>query len=526
LAGVGIGAAGAAAAAAIVASIIAWIIRSPTEFTSFAVTDTGTGAFPVVIGACVLGLLATWRMNRLPVARLVTAAVAVALGAWSAWNLRGLYRHRAALPFLDSTGMSVIAATATLAAVAAVVLAVATIAFARDVSGRTALCTFLVVVVAVTALTYSAVQSYRAGVWYPELTATASTPAPIPDTIGPVGYRIPLSTEDYRPDVHAIGNGFIVDTRTQITAYDGVTGAKRWQVGGYGSGRVLVARRNPDDLAGVVVVFAYDAMIAFDGSTGEVLWRRQLADGGTLTAAVGAVDALGMSIFTADAPEVDNSRTQFYSLDPATGSVRWNRHISCSNPTLEAGTASQFAIDCERPSLMDAYTGNTIDVPGEYAPRAGDDAYVVNDPPPPDVRAPTTVTRVLDPAGKVIDEVPATYPVSVPHNGFLLVYGANDTWLLRDYRNHRSIQVPIDALPGRTRDDVDIVWLNDTVLIANRFRHPHRLELLSLTRPSDLPTATGMPCPGDESLWDIQAAAGAVVVECRSEVDGMVPQSR
>lgn len=78
LAGAGIGAAVAAAAAAIVASIIAWIVRSPREFTSFAVTDTGTGAFPIVIGACVLGLLATWRLNRLPVARLVTGAVAVA----------------------------------------------------------------------------------------------------------------------------------------------------------------------------------------------------------------------------------------------------------------------------------------------------------------------------------------------------------------------------------------------------------------------------------------------------------------
>jgi hypothetical protein len=132
----------------------------------------------------------------------------------------------------------------------------------------------------------------------------------------------------------------------------------------------------------------------------------------------------------------------------------------------------------------------------------------------------------MDPTGKVIDELPGSYPVGIPHNGFQLAYGANGTWLLRDYRNHRSIEVPIHAQPGTGGGDVDAVWLDNALLITNRYSHPPNFELLNLARPTDPPTTTDTPCPRRQSPDDIQAAAGAVLMICDTEAVGLVPDHR
>jgi hypothetical protein len=54
LLGIGVGATVATAVAAIAASIVEWTVRSSRDFTTSALTNTGMGAFPIVI-AGVLG---------------------------------------------------------------------------------------------------------------------------------------------------------------------------------------------------------------------------------------------------------------------------------------------------------------------------------------------------------------------------------------------------------------------------------------------------------------------------------------
>jgi hypothetical protein len=101
-------------------------------------------------------------------------------------------------------GAAVIAVAGTLAAIASAVLGVATAAFTHSVSGRTALCAFFVVGLVVPILTHRSVQNYRGGVWHPGLTAVATTPAAVPDAIGPVRYRIPLAA-DVHSTIYAAG---------------------------------------------------------------------------------------------------------------------------------------------------------------------------------------------------------------------------------------------------------------------------------------------------------------------------------
>src|SRR4051812_16942906 len=98
---------------------------------------------------------------------------------------------------MDSTSATVIANVALMAAIAAAVLCIAAATWAHSVSGRMAVCTFLVVVVGIPTLAYRAVEDYRASLWHPELTAEAVAPAAVPDTIGPVRYRIPISNDDH-----------------------------------------------------------------------------------------------------------------------------------------------------------------------------------------------------------------------------------------------------------------------------------------------------------------------------------------
>jgi hypothetical protein len=114
--------------------------------------------------------------------------------------------------------------------------------------------------------------------------------------------------------------------------------------------------------------------------------------------------------------------------------------------------------------------------------------------------------------------------VSEPHGGFLLVYGGGDTWVLRDYRNHRSTSVPIRVPADGGVEDVETIWLKDKLLITNRYDSQRYFELVDLTRPADKRTIAESPCPRGEYPRDVQAVAGAVIAQCSStEVVGLVP---
>ncbi|MFV8142048.1 PQQ-binding-like beta-propeller repeat protein [Mycolicibacterium senegalense] len=537
LAGAGAGLAVGAAVVAIIGPIAIWGVRSVTDFTSRSLIHVGVVASAT--GLCVLALVVTWLLRRYPVLRrprIFAGWSAVALGAWSAWNAVDLYQARGAWPFVDSTGVSVVAGAAAVASTVAMVVALATVAFGGDVSGRAALCAFLVVVVGAPAVTYWAVQNHQSGVWYPTRIAGAAAPAPIPDMVGPVGYRITLN---YRgrgyPDIYPAGNGFLIDTGRALTAYDGSTGEQRWRISDEGivaqrwrgpdysdSGKVVVAHRDRDDATGIVVVFLADGLIALDASSGEVLWRRQL-EGGKVTGAAGSLDVLGMSVFTGDYGADGDSGTRLYSLDPATGRLRWSQVLSCSSPSLRAGAAGQLSYGCGKPAIVDARTGNTITVPGSYLPWAGTDAYVVADWSPDKEPSPEDMARVMDSDGKIIDEVPGVFPASAPHNGFLLVYGRDNTWLLRDYRNHRSTPVSIHFDPPRgVNDGFETIWLNNKLLVTNVYNHPSPLLVVDPERPADNPSTTAPPCSIGQG--DLHAVAGAVVVQCgATEVVGLVP---
>ena len=529
LASLAVGASVAAAIVAIVSAIAMWTVRSSTDVMSG--SQAAMGVVATVVGACAIILVllgvqlrsrSSWRKSVIALVGFTAAALAI----WSALRVVDLYESRDSLVFVDSTGATVLTAVASVSAIAAAVLGVAAVAFARDVEKRIALSAFVIVVLVVTLPTYRSIQEHRAGVWQPDLMATAATPAPVPDAIGAVRYRLPLEAGDRIPRVYRAGNGFVIDTRSGVTAYDGVTGEKRWHAGDFGtSGRLLVVRRDPGDAAGIVVLFLYGGIVAFDGSSGEVLWRREYSRGGEVTAAAGSIDALGVVVFTADAPEINNSRTRLHSLDPSTGEERWNDLIDCSNPTLDPGTPGQFSYRCGgQPAVIDAHTGDITDMPGEYAPDAGSDVYVVSDPRPHQDPTESDVTRVVSPDGSVIDEIPGTYPMSEARDGMLLVYGGADTWLLRDYRNHRSTTLPLRIETRYGLDTVDTIWLHRRLVITTRYEYPQRLQMVDPARPSDAPDSIESPCPRDESLRELHAVPGAVIAQCgNSYLAGLVP---
>lgn len=525
--GVVVGLAVSTAVLAVVAPVVMWIIRSSGDVTSHSLTAMGVIA--AVAGGWVF-IAAVPRLirsdSRATGLTKVAGFVAAALCAWALWMAFGVFRARDALPFVDSTGASILAVIAMLCAVVATVSALATAAVAGPVSVRTVCCVALIVLVVVPIVSYRSVQDHRSGVWAPDLTANAAPPAATPDAVGPVRYEIPLDDGENLPEAYGVGNGFVVDTRREITAYDGRTGEKRWHATDYGtSGRLLVVRRDRDDRSGIVVVFLYHGIIAFDGGTGEVLWRREYGSGGKVTAATGSVDALGMAVFTADAAvSGSDSRTRFHSLDPATGRERWSQSISCSNPTLSPGTPGQFGYDCSRPSLIDAHTGAFTDVPGEYAPTAGTDVYVASFTEWDGRGTATAKTLVIDPDGRVVDELSDAAAVSTAHNGFLLVHSGG-TWMMRDYRRHRSTPVPLRSVPVPVPTNYDrptTAWLDDRLLVTAEKRD-EPLLLIDPTRPAEEPLSTPPPCRREETVRDLQVVAGAVIAQCGTDrVVGLV----
>lgn len=523
------GAAFAAAGAAIIAPVAMWSVKSPTDHLSQSLTALGSVA--IATGVCALTLLARTVVKRRRAGAgldVLTGLIGVGLALWTAWTLRDMYASRLALPYVDSTGATIIAAAAAMAAIAAVAFSLIPARVAHSVNKRTALSAFLVAALVIPLLTYRSVIDYRPSVWQPGLTAAAAEPAPVPDVIGPVRYGIPLTADGGLNSVYAVGNGFLIDTRRELTAYDGVTGQKRWQVGDYGrSGRLVVVHRDRDDTAGIVILFLYNGLVALDGSSGEVLWRRQYTEGGKVTAATGSIDALAMTVFYSDSPGEgpDRSRTRLYSLDPATGDQRWSRPISCSNPDLSPGAVGQFGYSCWKPSIIDARTGQTTDVPGDYTPHAGPDAYVASTAWPQGAPTPEDVTRVIDTAGQVIDQIPGTYPVSSPRDGLVLLYAGRDSWVLRDYRNHRSTPVPIQAGVRRLSDleDLHTIWLKNKLLVSTPYEREHFLQLVDPAHPADAPSVAASPCAPNQYPSDVDAAAGAVLVNCaRKDLLGLV----
>jgi hypothetical protein len=521
LAGVASGAAAASAAVAVVGPVVMWAIRSPSDVTTWRSTEVGIAA--MITGAVVILVLTPRLIGRSrtwPVAITLTGLLAAGICAWVTWRVAGSSRTREAWPFVDSTGASILGMAAGLGAMLAVLLALAAAVIGRPIQRTAALCTFLVAAVAVTALTYQTLQEHRSGVWRPDLTATSATPLAVPDAVGPVRYS--LSPDD-RPDIYAAGNGFVVDTGREITAYDGPTGEKRWHATDYGtSGRVMVVRRDRDDAAGIVVAFLFHGIVAFDGSSGEVLWRRQYSSGGTVTAATGSVDALGMAVFTADATVTGgDSRTRLHSLDPATGRERWSQPIECSNPTLSPGISGQFSYACGKPSLIDARTGAFIEVPGKHAPTAGTDLYVTSFTQWDDRGPATEETIVINPDGRVVDEIHDAQPISPERNGFFAFHDGKRL-LMRDSRAHRSTPLPITDIPVSDGWPPS-AWLNDQLLIAAEGRD-HPLYLVNPAKPAEKPATTASPCPRDDGLYDLYAVAGAVLAECgRTKVVGLVP---
>lgn len=55
-----------------------------------------------------------------------------------------------------------------------------------------------------------------------------------PAPFGPVRYEIPLGADGDSSAGYVAGDGFLLDTRYELTAYDGTSGEKRWRVGDYG----------------------------------------------------------------------------------------------------------------------------------------------------------------------------------------------------------------------------------------------------------------------------------------------------
>lgn len=256
------------------------------------------------------------------------------------------------------------------------------------------------------------------------------------------------------------------------------------------------------------------------------MWRRQF--GGKVDGAIGSVDALGMTVSDAGAAKGD--QTHFYSLDPSTGRVRWSKTIACGgDPTPVRGTQGQFFFQCDgNPSVIDARTGHATDMPstpyGEH-PEAGTDVYVYK-PGHRTAKGPDAkdVTRVIDPAGKLVDQISGAYPVSRANDGFLLLCAGGDTWLLRDYRRHRSTPVPIHLDTRLGLDDVETAWLENGLAITTEGRSKPLL-LIDPARPAADPSSAEELCaPGEIPCGACGRVAGAVIVQCGpTQVVGLVP---
>jgi hypothetical protein len=106
-----------------------------------------------------------------------------------------------------------------------------------------------------------------------------------------------------------------------------------------------------------------------------------------------------------------------------------------------------------------------------------------------------------------------TYPASAANDGFVLVYGGGDTWLLRDYRKHRSTPVPVHLDTTYGLGDIEAAWLRNSLVITMRSGE-QPLLLVDPARPTAEPTSTASPCTSHDLKRELLAVAGAVIVQC------------
>ncbi|MFN8069862.1 MAG: PQQ-binding-like beta-propeller repeat protein [Mycolicibacterium insubricum] len=496
--GIGFGVAVAAAIAAVALPLATRAMQSPSDFP----VKLGSPVVPVVTALIVLVWAACRRreMRQEFAALIDTGAflIAAGLSAVSIGRLVELYRTRAATPFMDSSGVTVLFAAVLVAAVIATLAMVVTIvagsghdgpATTLAVGGRITPGAFLVTAVLIPALVIGAVHSYRGRVWYPDRTvrpAVAVTAPDVPTPNGVIRYQVAVS--DSRTSSQRVGTGILISRPGSTAMFDAGTGTLRWQsdnrwIPAYlDPDEVVASYRDGDDNAGIVVLPSKYGLIGVDGETGAVLWRRQFHDGERLKSMAGSIDALAVAIDTGLGRRLD-------SLDPATGQVRWSRPSDCA---VSPGTPGQFGLACRpAPALVDARTGETIELNTPELPVAGTDAYVSSDAP----RDGTPTTTVLDPAGKVLDQIPGVVAATVPYDGRLLIYDLVDRWWLRDYRRHQSIPLAFHHHADHAYH-LKPTWLWDGLLLTVE---KQGLLFVDRNHPSEAPTPVpNSSCSSDQ----------------------------
>ncbi|MCV7081483.1 outer membrane protein assembly factor BamB family protein [Mycolicibacterium insubricum] len=324
----------------------------------------------------------------------------------------------------------------------------------------------------------------------------------VPTPNGVIRYQVAVS--DSRTSSQQVGTGILISRPGSTAMFDAVSGTLRWQsdnrwIPAYlDPDEVVASYRDGDDNAGIVVLPSKYGLIGVDGETGAVLWRRQFHDGERLKSMTGSIDALAVAIDTGLGRRLD-------SLDPATGQVRWSRPSDCAVPP---GTPGQFGLACRpAPALVDARTGETVELNTPELPVAGTDAYVYVTGTERDA---TPTTTVLDPAGKVLDEIPGVTAATVPYDGQLLVYDLVNRWWLRDYRRHQSVPLAFRHHADHA-SDLKPTWLWDGLLLT-----VEKQGLLFIHRkyPSEAPTPVPNSSCSSDQPTRVYAIGKTALVYC------------
>ncbi|MUM22019.1 PQQ-binding-like beta-propeller repeat protein [Mycobacterium sp. CBMA271] len=532
VAGLGVGFAAAAAIAAIVLMILAIVLRPATDLISARTTLASwlvlVAAAVVLVGTAARPKLRTGGRSTLAgvvgVEMIVVAAVVVPLWLGGFFDDLGISR------FVDTTGVTVLWRAAILTVLSAVVIGAAVALFKHKVPLYAVISAFVVAVLVISAVCCWATERYRSSVWYPSLTAIAATPAAVPDALGVVRYKLrpelgPRAASTDTADIYPVGNGFVTYEDNEVVAYDGPTGVVRWRATGFGTlesdaghsmlRSVNVAWRDRDDRVGIVVLLVGGGLVALDGSSGKVLWRRQYD--GDYPKVTGWVDALAIATRISTGPVDDKTRLD--SLDPRTGQVRWSRELSCST-NLSEGVSGQFiSNECgsRQSSLVDAYTGNILGETdhGWLDVSADNDVYVTEPATVykwPDAK---DVTSVIDSTGHVIDKITGAIPVGRAFDGYLLLSTVGQIPVLRNYRTHES--APLRLAPFRDPYFTDAAWLQHRLVINTGRRaagDPMPLHVLDPARVDAEPITSPSPCGANRAVEQIKAVPGAVVASC------------
>lgn len=517
-----VGGAAATGVVGIALAIAALRLRSPFDVAPV------TGASVIALIASGIALVAvsarsiTRRLNLWSAAVVTINLVVLGLILAAFWRFDGLFDEQVALRFVDAEGVVVLSRAAVVVGWVALTLAVFAMFPTEKAQRVTASAAFVTVALVVSAVTYVVVHNYRSHVWRPDLTSESASPAPLPATVGNLRYRIPLyvgALPGYARTVTvaSVGDGFLTYAEDGLAAYDGPTGRLRWQVAGFsGYGQAVLVPRHAGDAAGVVVLVRDGALIALDGGSGKVLWRRPYS--GSPGDLVSGVDSLGFMLKGDDGGG-------FTSLDPASGLTRWSKPISCRGTSAPEAVAGQFLCDGDRgtTSIIDALNGNTIAevTYGESAASQDGDVYVIvhyNRKRPLGADG----VSIVDSHGNTVDEIPGARPISPAKHGYLLLAGDKEVPFWRNYRTRHSNPAKFSKVEFPTH--VNTTWVGDRLLIGE----PHKgspLRLLDPAQPAAEPIDMASPCV--DTTYQLRAVPGAVVVSCNgydtgSEIVGFV----